>query len=343
LTDVFELTRSLVDIESTTGNEARAASYLFDRLTVIAGASGGRVERIDVEGGRFDVLAIWGKPIVTLSTHIDTVPPFYPSREDETHIWGRGACDAKGIIAAMVVSAEKLLATGVRNFALLFVIGEERNSAGAKAAARTPRGSKYLVNGEPTENKLALGSKGVLRYEVIASGRMAHSAYPELGQSAIESLLDVLELFRKVPLPADSVLGASTMNIGTISGGRAPNVIPDAARAEVMIRLVSDPARLRQAFTAAAAKVDRIVLNEVLCIPAVRLERVPGYPTTIVAFASDVPELSPAWGQPLMFGPGSIHVAHTDGERVSKQELLDAVDAYANIVRYLISEETAKV
>lgn len=343
MTDVFELTRSLVDIESTTGNEARAASYLFDRLTVIAGASGGRVERIDVEGGRFDVLAIWGKPIVTLSTHIDTVPPFYPSREDETHIWGRGACDAKGIIAAMVVSAEKLLATGVRNFALLFVIGEERNSAGAKAAARTPRGSKYLVNGEPTENKLALGSKGVLRYEVIASGRMAHSAYPELGQSAIESLLDVLELFRKVPLPADSVLGASTMNIGTISGGRAPNVIPDAARAEVMIRLVSDPARLRQAFTAAAAKVDRIVLNEVLCIPAVRLERVPGYPTTIVAFASDVPELSPAWGQPLMFGPGSIHVAHTDGERVSKQELLDAVDAYANIVRYLISEETAKV
>jgi acetylornithine deacetylase len=243
----------------------------------------------------------------------------------------------------MVVSAEKLLATGVRNFALLFVIGEERNSAGAKAAARTPRGSKYLVNGEPTENKLALGSKGVLRYEVIASGRMAHSAYPELGQSAIESLLDVLELFRKVPLPADSVLGASTMNIGTISGGRAPNVIPDAARAEVMIRLVSDPARLRQAFTAAAAKVDRIVLNEVLCIPAVRLERVPGYPTTIVAFASDVPELSPAWGQPLMFGPGSIHVAHTDGERVSKQELLDAVDAYANIVRYLISEATAKV
>ena len=343
MTDVFELTRSLVDIESTTGNEARAGSYLFDRLTVIAGASGGRVERIDVEGGRFDVLAIWGKPIVTLSTHIDTVPPFYPSREDETHIWGRGACDAKGIIAAMVVSAEKLLATGVRNFALLFVIGEERNSAGAKAAARTPRGSKYLVNGEPTENKLALGSKGVLRYEVIASGRMAHSAYPELGQSAIESLLDVLELFRKVPLPADSVLGASTMNIGTISGGRAPNVIPDAARAEVMIRLVSDPARLRQAFTAAAAKVDRIVLNEVLCIPAVRLERVPGYPTTIVAFASDVPELSPAWGQPLMFGPGSIHVAHTDGERVSKQELLDAVDAYANIVRYLISEATAKV
>jgi len=340
---VFELTQSLVDIESTTGNEARAGSYLFDRLTVIAGASGGRVERIDVEGGRFDVLAIWGKPIVTLSTHIDTVPPFYPSREDETHIWGRGACDAKGIIAAMVVSAEKLLATGVRNFALLFVIGEERNSAGAKAAARTPRGSKYLVNGEPTENKLALGSKGVLRYEVIASGRMAHSAYPELGQSAIESLLDVLELFRKVPLPADSVLGASTMNIGTISGGRAPNVIPDAARAEVMIRLVSDPARLRQAFTAAAAKVDRIVLNEVLCIPAVRLERVPGYPTTIVAFASDVPELSPAWGQPLMFGPGSIHVAHTDGERVSKQELLDAVDAYANIVRYLISEATAKV
>lgn len=342
MTDVFELTRSLVDIESITGNEARAASYLFDRLAKIMAPTGGRVERIDVEGGRFDVLATWDPPIVTLSTHIDTVPPFFPSREDDTHIWGRGACDAKGIIAAMVVAAEKLLATGKRDFALLFVIGEERNSAGAKAAARTPRGSKYLVNGEPTESKLALGSKGVLRYEAIASGRMAHSAYPELGQSAIEALLDVLELFRRIPLPADPLLGASTMNIGTISGGRAPNVIPDAARAEVMIRLVGDPAPLRRAFSAAAASVERVVLNEVLCIPAMRLESIPGYPTAIVAFASDVPELSPAWGKPLMFGPGSIHVAHTDGERISKQELLDAVDAYANIVQHLISEDAAK-
>ena len=340
---MFELTRSLVDIESITGNEARAASYLFNRLAEIAAATGGRVEKIDVEGGRFDVLASWGAPTVTLSTHIDTVPPFFPSREDETHIWGRGACDAKGIIAAMVVAAEKLLATGTRDFALLFVIGEERNSAGAKAAARTPRGSKYLVNGEPTESKLALGSKGVLRYEVIATGRMAHSAYPQLGQSAIEALLDVLELFRKISLPTDPLLGASTMNIGTISGGRAPNVIPDGARAEVMIRLVGDPDPLRQAFTAAAATVERIVLNEVLCIPALRLESIPGYPTTIVAFASDVPELSPAWGKPLMFGPGSIHVAHTDGERISKQDLLDAVDAYGNIVRHLISQDAAKV
>lgn len=341
MTDVFELTRSLVDIESITGNEARAASYLFDRLTAIAAETGGRVEKIDVEGGRFDVVATWGTPVVTLSTHIDTVPPYFPSREDETQIWGRGACDAKGIIAAMVVAGEKLLAAGTRDFALLFVIGEERNSAGAKAAARTPRGSKYLVNGEPTENKLALGSKGVLRYEVISSGRMAHSAYPELGQSAIDGLLDVLELFRRIPLPTDPLLGASTMNIGTISGGRAPNVIPDAARAEVMIRLVGDPDPLRRAFTAAAAGVERIVLNEVLCIPAVRLESIPGYPTAIVAFASDVPELSPAWGQPLMFGPGSIHVAHTDRERISKQELLDAVTAYGNIVRYLISQHAA--
>ncbi len=338
MSDVFELTRALVDIESITGNEAPAASYLFDRLAAIASATGGTVERIEVPGGRFDVLAVWGSPLVTLSTHIDTVPPFFPSREDETHIWGRGACDAKGIIAAMAVAAEKLLAAGTRDFALLFVIGEERNSAGAQAAARTPRGSKYLVNGEPTENKLALGGKGVLRYEAIATGRMAHSAYPELGQSAIESLLDVLELFRKIPLPVDSVLGASTMNIGTISGGRAPNVIADAARAEVMIRLVGDPAPVRRAFAAAAAKVERVELKEVLCIPAVRLESVPGYPTTIVAFASDVPELSPAWGKPLMFGPGSIHVAHTDGERISKKELLEAVDAYADIVQQLISK-----
>ena len=178
--NAYELTRALVDIESITENEGPVAVYLHDHLAKLAARTGGRAERMEVEPGRFNVLATWGQSAVTLSTHMDTVPPFFPSREDEEFIWGRGACDAKGIIAAMVAAAEKLLGQGVKNFALLFVVGEERNSAGAAVAARAPRGSKYLVNGEPTENKLVLASKGILRYEVVAHGKMAHSAYPEL-------------------------------------------------------------------------------------------------------------------------------------------------------------------
>ena len=240
--NVFELTRALVDIESITEHEGAVAAFLENYLAKIAARTGGRVERMEVEPGRFNVLACWGKPLVTLSTHMDTVPPFFPSREDAEFIWGRGACDAKGIIASMIGAAERLLGEGGSNFGLLFVVGEERNSAGAAAAARSPRGSRYLVNGEPTENKLALASKGMLRYEVIARGKLAHSAYPELGESAIDKLLDALEAVRRVPLPEDALLGPCTLNIGTISGGRAPNVIADAAKAEILVRLVGDPA-----------------------------------------------------------------------------------------------------
>jgi acetylornithine deacetylase len=202
---VFELTRALVDIESVTGNEKHVGDYLLAHLSSLAANHAGQVERQDVEPGRFNVLASWGKPIVTLSTHMDTVPPFFPSRENEECIWGRGACDAKGIIASMVGAAQVLLEQGVKNFALLFVVGEERNGAGAITASKAPRGSRYLINGEPTENLLALGSKGALRYELIAQGRLAHSAYPELGHSAIETLLDVLQDIRRVPLPEDAL------------------------------------------------------------------------------------------------------------------------------------------
>ncbi len=341
MTDVFELTRSLVDIESISGNEAQAASYLCGRLSTIAQATGGAVEQMPVEGARFNVVATWGSPVVTFSSHIDTVPPFFPSREDATHIWGRGSCDAKGIIAAMSAAAENLAVSGARNFALLFVVGEERNSAGAKAASLAPRGSRFLVNGEPTESKLALGSKGVLRYEVTAHGRAAHSAYPELGRSAIESLLDVLDRFRKIPLPVDPLFGASTMNIGTIAGGHAPNVIADSARAEIMIRLIGDPAPVREAFQRAASSVAHVELAEVLCNPAMRLEGLDGFPTTVVSFGSDISDLSPAWGKPLMFGPGSIHLAHTDEERIPKQELLGAVSTYESIARRLLAQHAA--
>jgi len=331
--NIFELTRALVDIESTTDNECEVGDFLHGHLSKLAAATDGKVDRMEVEPRRFNVLACWGQPVVTLSTHMDTVPPFLSSREDDEFIWGRGACDAKGIIAAMVMAAEKLLAGGTKNFALLFVVGEERNSAGAAVAARSPRGSRYLVNGEPTGNKLVLASKGALRLEVTAQGRMAHSAYPELGESAIEKLLDALEAMRRVPLPQDALLGPSTMNIGTIAGGRAPNVIADDARAEILVRLVGDPAPLREAFARAAGT--RAQVREVLSIPAIRFRRVDGFPTTVVSFTTDVPVFGRSWGEPLLLGPGDIHLAHTAEERISKPELAVAAGMYADIVRRL--------
>jgi acetylornithine deacetylase len=331
--NVCEHTRALVDIESITDNEGAVGAYLHAHLAKLAGRTGGVVERMDVEPGRFNVFAYWGNPIVTLSTHMDTVPPFFPSREDAEFIWGRGACDAKGIIASMVCAAETLLDKGTSNFGLLFVVGEERNSAGAAVAALTPRGSRYLVNGEPTENKLTLASKGALRFEIVAQGKMAHSAYPELGDSAIEALLDVLEKIRRVPLPQDALLGPCTMNIGTISGGRAPNVVPDAAKAEILVRLVGDPAPVREAFAKAVGT--RAHLNEVLFIPPMRFHSVDGLPTTVVSFTTDIPVFGKTWGEPLLLGPGSIHVAHTADERVAKRELTEAVTMYSDIVRKL--------
>src|SRR5262249_33571090 len=251
--------------------------------------------------------------------HMDTVPPFVPSREDEEYIWGRGACDAKGILAAMLVAAEKLLEEGTRNFGLLLLAGEERNSAGALAAAKTPRGSRFLIAGEPTENRLALASKGALRFEIGTRGRMAHSAYPEVGASAIETLLDVLGDIRRIPLPEDELLGRSSLNIGTIAGGRAPNVVADGACAEIMIRLAGEATRVREALGRAVA--GRAELKEALYTPPVRLGQLNGLPTTVVSFTTDIPFLADTWGKPFLIGPGSIHVAHTAEERIAKREL----------------------
>jgi acetylornithine deacetylase len=333
--NVFELTRALVDIESITENEERVGNALFAHLSELAARHGGQVERIPVEKNRFNVLAWWGDPAVTLSTHMDTVPPFFPSSEDNDFIRGRGWCDTKGIIASMVFAAGELLEEGLRNLVLLFVVGEERNSTGAFAAAKHSRGSKFLINGEPTENKLALGSKGALRLELAASGRMAHSAYPELGESAIEKLLDALSALRRLPLPTDKILGASTLNIGTIGGGRAPNVIPDQAHAEVFIRLIDDGMATRAAVKAAVdGKVD---VREVLAVPAVHLGSLPGFETTVVAFTTDIPAFGNSWGKPYLLGPGSIHVAHTSEERIPKREILEAIQIYKRMVKQLIT------
>lgn len=338
--ELFELTRALVDIDSTTGAELHVGDFLFSYLTPLATNYGGRVEKLAAAPRRDNILVTFGNPIVTLSTHIDTVPPFFPSHEDAEHIYGRGACDAKGIVTAMIFAAKSLLAEGIRNFALLFVVGEERSSIGAKMAAADPRGSQFLINGEPTENQLAIGSKGTLRYEIAAKGKLAHSAYPELGHSAIHALLDALQDIRKIALPTDPFLGATTLNVGTIAGGRAPNVVADEARAEIMFRLVGDPSELRQV-------VERIVLahqvsaKEVLFTPAVHLGALPELPTTVVAFTTDVPAFDGTWGQPFLIGPGSIHLAHTAEEHIPKKQLKDAVEIYARMVRQLLATGVA--
>ncbi len=330
--NAFELTRALVDIDSVTPNEERVGEFLFEHLSKIPGA---QVEKMPVEEHRFNVFAHWGNPVVTLSTHIDTVPPFIASREDDEFIWGRGACDTKGIIASMITAASRMAAEGERRVALLFVVGEERNSAGAFVAAKQPRGSRFLINGEPTENKLALGSKGALRFEVIAHGKMAHSAYPRLGESAIEKLLDVLDRVRKIDLPRDELFGQSTMNIGTIQGGRAPNVIPDFAKAEIFFRLVDDGASTRTAMQAACQGTE---LSEILIIPAMRFGHLAGFETSVVSYATDIPAFSGAWGQPFLFGPGSIHVAHTAEEYIPKREILEAIEIYQRMTKELLSK-----
>ena len=334
--DAFALTRSLIDIESVTGNEKAVGDFLFAALSRLAERTNGFVERMAVGPERFNVMATWGAALVVLSTHMDTVPPFFTYSEDEEFIRGRGACDAKGIIAAMICAAEQLLLAGTRNIALLFVVGEEKDSLGALTAAKHPRGAKFLINGEPTENKLAIGSKGALRFVLTASGRLAHSAYPELGDSAIEKLLDVLSDARRITLPADPLLGNSTLNVGTISGGRAPNVIADQARADLMFRTVGDPEPIRSALRAAVN--GRVEMDEALHTPALHLEKVAGFETTVVAYTTDIPNFGGAWGKPLLVGPGTIHVAHTSEERIPKKQLLEAIGIYSRLAQRLLDE-----
>lgn len=330
--DVVSFTRQLVDIESITGNEGPVGDFLQQALSEM----GYTASRIHVENQRANVYATRASavpPTVVFSTHMDTVPPFIPSSEDAERIFGRGSCDAKGIIAAQVAAAERLHAEGV-DVGLLFLVGEERDSLGAKVANQQPRGAKFLVNGEPTENHVAVASKGALRVEITARGRMAHSAYPELGESAIDKLLDALQRLRSIPLPVQDGIGRSTMNIGSIEGGRAPNVVSDAARALLLYRLVGPSEALRKQIVEAVG--DLATVDFTLEIPFVRLRSLEGMPTMVAAFTTDIPALS-AWGEPLLVGPGSIHVAHTTGEYVEKRQLFEAVEMYRSIAKRLLA------
>lgn len=337
--DLFQLTRALIDIDSVTGRERAVGDFLFDHLSALAERTGGTVERMPVAEDRFNLFASWGQPEIVLSTHIDTVPPFFPSSEDEEHIHGRGACDTKGAIAAMIKAIEELLAEQARGFGLLLVVGEETDSLGAQVADRRPRGSRWLVNGEPTENRLALGSKGVLYLVVEAEGKAAHSAYPEAGASAIDRLLAALGRLREVPLPTDPVLGETTLNVGTIAGGRAANVVADEARAEVLVRTVGETTELRASLRAAIEGEHGVRIAQIRETPAMRLGSLPGFATTVVKYTTDVPHLG-HWGEPFLLGPGTIHVAHTPEERIAKREAVEAVRLYQDVVRGLQSRGT---
>ena len=297
-------------------------------------------QKMPVTDTRFNVYAaVPGvKPHVVFSTHMDTVPPFIPSSEDAEKIYGRGACDTKGITGAMLHAAARLLSEKAP-IALLWVVDEERDSAGAHAANTSPMNpkAKFLINGEPTENKIATASKGSLKVIVTTRGRMAHSAYPELGDSAIDKLLEALARIRAVKLPVNSEVGPTTMNIGIIEGGRAPNVIPDFARAQILYRLVGPADQLKKDIEDSVQGMAGVEVHAEVNNVFIKLRTFEDLPTFVAAYTTDIPALS-NWGEAILFGPGSIHVAHTTGESISKKELLAAAEIYYSMAKKLITQ-----
>lgn len=329
--DPLELAVALMGVDSTSGREGPVVDLMDARLA----ERGWRTTRIPVSPGRdalYAVPAELAAPEVTLSTHLDTVPPYIPPRVEGERLWGRGSCDAKGIAAAMCAAAERLRAAGTA-VGLLFVIGEETthdgaHAANAWAAARGGVG-RALINGEPTESVLALGTKGALRLVLRTEGEAAHSAYPELGRSATHALVHLLAELDDVELPRDELLGDTTINIGSLAGGVADNVIAPWAEARLMARLVGDADALVERLRRWVG--DRATLEPGVMVPSVRLGGAPGFRTAVVAYATDIPNLG-AWGRPYLFGPGSIHVAHRDDEHIELRELHAAVDAYERLV-----------
>jgi len=330
--DPIELTRELVSRESPTFAEGPATGYMAGVLE----RAGWKVTRQPVAPGRENLYAYREPPALVYSTHLDCVPPYIPLQEDDEWLYGRGTCDAKGLAAAMVSAADRLAEQGERRIGLLFVVGEENGSDGALAAAALEPKGRFLINGEPTENRLSIGQKGSLRIDLDAEGRAAHSAYPEEGFSAVAALLDTLERIRGLPLPSDPLLGPSTLNIGTIQGGVAPNVIAPSAKAQVHFRTVGPTAQLRQAVEATLAP--GVIITADVELPAYKSAAPAGWDTTFVAFASDLPLLG-AWGRGYQLGPGSIRVAHTTGERIRKADLLRGVELYVKLATDLLAEE----
>jgi acetylornithine deacetylase len=322
----LQLTRRLVDIDSTTGQEGEVATFLAATLRDL----GYRVIEQPLDGGRSNVIASLSEPSLVFSTHFDCVPPFFPSREADGLLYGRGSCDAKGILVAQIAAAERLRASGETRVGLVFVAGEERGSDGAKAANTLASRSRYVINGEPTDNRLGAATRGVYRVRLTARGVAAHSSLPELGVSAIDKLLDALLAARGVEWPSDPELGRTHYSIGLIKGGVAPNVISPEADAEMMFRTVGGTAELRTALENAVGSL--VTIEDVLVVPPVRLTTLPGYETAVFWFTTDIPFLD-RWGAPLLIGPGSVRVAHTADEHVAIAELHRAVDLYEQIAR----------
>ena len=331
---LVDLARNLIDVDSTSGGEAAVTTWLARRLR----DRGYRVTEQPVVDDRVNVLAVVGaaEPEVVYSTHVDCVPPFFPSRVEGGVLYGRGACDAKGILAAQITALDRLREAGETRVGLLAVVGEEDGSPGARAANRLSNRSRYLINGEPTDNRLGAATKGAYRVRLSATGRAVHSAYPELGDSAVEKLLDALLALRDLDLPVDPLLGATTYTVGVLSGGVAPNVVPPAAEADVNFRTVEPAERVRERLEAALPRT--VSIDDVMVVPPVRLTTLPGFETAPFSFTTDIPFLT-AWGKPLLVGPGSIHVAHTAEEHVRVDELAQSVDLYEKLARDLLAAE----
>lgn len=327
--DLLTFARELIDIDSTTGQEGRAGAWLASRLREM----GYTVTEQPLARGCANVVAVLDAPVVVLSTHFDCVPPFFPSRVDGEKLYGRGACDAKGILAAQVAAVERLRARDERRVGLLFVAGEERGSDGAEAANTIAPGSRFLINGEPTDGVIAAATRGVLRVRLVATGRAAHSAAPEHGESAIDKLIDALVRLRALRLPVDPELGTTFYSVGLIDGGVAPNVIPAHASAEVLFRSIGPPEDILAALADLAPLVG---VQEVLRVPAVRLRTLPGLPSEVFPFTTDVPLLD-RWGTPLLFGPGSFLVAHTDREHIVIEDMEAAVATYEKLIEFCLS------
>lgn len=327
----FELTKQLMSIPSVTGTEREIAEFLSSHLTSL----GYRTERQNVSGDRFNVFAFAGEGRVMFCTHIDTVPPATITiREDDDCLYGRGACDTKGIIAAMLEAGERLRKSGVTNFGYMFLVGEETDSVGAKAANGRKWNSEYVIVGEPTENRLARAQKGTLMATLTVSGRACHSGYPEMGVSAIQNLWAVLQDCQSADWGNDPILGQGTLNVGVFRGGEAANIVPPQASASIMIRTVESTALVEE-------KMRRIVGNRatmevVGASDPLILHVVDGFTTTVVSFGSDAPHLGNT-GKRLLIGPGSILDAHTAGEKISKRALIEGVDLYEQLVRKLLA------
>lgn len=328
--NLFELLKKLIELDSTTGKERPIAEWVGRHLE----ERGFEVTRQPVNGERFNLVARFGDPIVVFSSHLDTVPEFVPFSEDERFVYGRGACDAKGIVAAQIQAGERLVREGIRNIGFLFLVGEEYGSDGARMANAFPNRCQYLIGGEPTQNRLALASKGAFRIVLEFGGRSAHSACPEQGDSAVTKLLDALQRLRQLSFPAHPVLGDTTLNIGVLSGGERANVVPCKAVAEILFRTSIDTNAVKEAVFQAAGPDARIsVAFE--SDPAF-FEPVDGFETTVVPFTTDLPLLD-RWGKKLLIGPGSILDAHVPTEKVEKTELEKGVHTYCRLVKSLVS------